>query len=107
MELNAVGFPYGTYRAVMTLPSKVDRGNLWHWWNELGCGKSSLLDLVAGLLKNHKHQMAVGSKIQFIYLPLTPASGLGYFGDTGCFAQLVGKLTTKSTRTTKKAQRQL
>ena len=51
IELNSVGLSYGTHRAIHDISFKIESGQFVALVGPTGCGKSSLLNLVAGLLK--------------------------------------------------------
>src|SRR2546422_678937 len=51
IQLNSVGFSFGIYDAVRNISFEVPRGQFVALVGPTGCGKSSLLNLVAGLLK--------------------------------------------------------
>ena len=51
IEFNSVGLSYGPHRAVYNVSFKVHSGQFVALVGPTGCGKSSILNLVAGLLK--------------------------------------------------------
>src|SRR5947208_13804386 len=51
IQLNSVGFSFGIYDAVRNISFEVPRGQFVALVGPTGCGKSSVLNLVAGLLK--------------------------------------------------------
>src|SRR5580704_7390994 len=51
IEFNSIGLSYGAHRAIHNISFKVASGEFVALVGPTGCGKSSLLNLIAGLLK--------------------------------------------------------